>query len=123
MFVDMILKPVDNFWKKRYREADRKARYMESSWNCERGFHEASEKECLRLSDITVLQAQAIDRLETEVDLKAKRIGELEAKVEALQRELELTNVALRAEQDARRVQVMNSRLWSAQRTAIVDGT
>ena len=120
MIVDLLLKPFDNYWHKEFREADRRARFAEASWKCEKGFHEASEAECIRLSDITVLQAKSITELERELETRARRIAELEAQNEALRHELELTNVALRAEQEARKVQQLNSRLWEERRAIAV---
>ncbi len=117
---DLILKPIDNFWHRRYETASRELRRAEANVRCEAGLRSAAEEERLRLSDISVKQAQAIHALQKEADRLTTELGKAREKLDAREREIEALKIALRAGEDARSAQRTAARLWEERKSAVI---
>ena len=117
---DLILRPFDNFWHRRYRTAAQQLSSAEASARCAEGLRSLAEEERLRLSDISVKQAQAIHALQREADSLTTELSKAREQLEAREWEIGVLKEALRSERTALAAMKTNARLWEEKKTAVV---
>ena len=86
----MCLKPLDSYWKRRWRECDRERRRLQADANCERGFHDAAEKELDEMHDVAWKQGIAIRAYQKEIEALRKQVEQLGRDLAVKTREAEL---------------------------------
>ena len=65
--VDWALKPVDSYWKKRFKAEQRLRRYAEANATCAAGFRDQAEEELREKSDKLAMQAMTIQAYEKKI--------------------------------------------------------
>ena len=122
--VDWALKPVDSYWKKRFKAEQRLRRYAEANATCAAGFRDQAEEELGEKADRLAMQAMSIQAYEKKIaQLNGERDEALRS-LEEKRREVSLMEETIRALKEARSADKTNARLWkTAKSAAHRDGT
>ena len=122
--VDWALKPVDSYWKKRFKAEQRLRRYAEANATCAAGFREQAEEELREKSDKLAMQAMTIQAYEKEIAALGREKDDMLRALEEKRREVSLMEETIRALKEARSADKTNARLWkNAKSAARRDGT
>ena len=100
MLFELMMKPVDSFWKRRWKETEKLRRHFEADASCERGFRESAEKELDKLHDTAWKQSVAIRTMQDKINTLTREIDRLERDLAVKTREAELLSQLVKALQE-----------------------
>lgn len=119
ILVDMILKPLDSYWKKQYTAEKIRRQRAEANEKYANDTLEEQERSLDLLSRRDVGQAHAIETLNREIVRLKNELADANKTIDARDEKIAVLWEALHAERDARAALKTSNRLWEERRQAV----
>lgn len=112
ILIDILMKPVDSYWRTRYHAEEIRRRSAEADLNYYRDSYEEQEKDLHRLSERDIGQYHAIETMTREIARLKDELEKAQGQLRGREQEISLLHEALRTERAARETMKMNAKLW-----------
>ncbi len=112
MLFDLMMKPIDSYWKKRFHAEEIKRRAAEADATCYRYRSQDLEEKVNVLSERDIGQYHAIEVLN-------RKIAELEKAVADRDKDLQTAHELLAAERRASKAYALSEKLWEERKERI----